>query len=169
MACHRFFRAASDCDQAIKMAYDPKINKRHWASVRAQWLVWRHDAECRAELCKTEGLPEPQLTEVFQKLRSLDHLWEIACDYRTDCPGTTNKQALNSPVQGRNRGPRPEISKSVEDAMTKDVQERKITLAELGDMTEEALAARYEASRDKARKVRNKVLSKFVANSNSDK
>jgi hypothetical protein len=53
--------------------------------------------------------------------------------------------------------------------MTKDVQERKITLAELGDMTEEALAARYEASRDKARKVRNKVLSKFVANSNSDK
>jgi hypothetical protein len=109
MACHRFFRAASDCDQAIKMAYDPKINKRHWASVRAQWLVWRHDAECRAELCKTEGLPEPQLTEVFQKLRSLDHLWEIACDYRTDCPGTTNKQALNSPVQGRNRGPTRDI------------------------------------------------------------
>jgi hypothetical protein len=87
MACHRFWRAASDCDQAIKMAYDPKIDRKHWASVREQWRVWHHDAECRAELCKTEGLPEPLLTEVFDKLRSLNHLWETACDYRADHKG----------------------------------------------------------------------------------
>ena len=90
MACHRFWRAASDCDQAIKMAYDPKIDSKHWASVREQWRVQQHDAECRAELCKTEGLPEPLLTEVFHKLRSLSHLWETACDYRADHKGPSS-------------------------------------------------------------------------------
>ena len=90
MACHRFWRAASDCDQAIKMAYDPKIDRKHWASVREQWRVWRHDAERRAELCKTEGLPEPLLTEVFHKLRSLNRLWESACDYRADHKGPSS-------------------------------------------------------------------------------
>ena len=90
MVCHRFWRAASDCDQAIKMAYDPKIDRKHWASVREQWRVWRHDAERRAELCKTEGLPEPLLTEVFHKLRSLNRLWESACDYRADHKGPSS-------------------------------------------------------------------------------
>ena len=90
MACHRFWRAASDCDQAIKMAYDPKIDRKHWASVREQWRVWRHDAKRRAELCKTEGLPEPLLTEVFHKLRSLNRLWESACDYRADHKGPSS-------------------------------------------------------------------------------
>ena len=47
LTCHRFWRAASDCDQAIKMAYDPKIDSKHWASVREQWRVQQHDAECR--------------------------------------------------------------------------------------------------------------------------
>jgi hypothetical protein len=91
-ACHRFWRAANDCDQAIKMAYDSKIDSKHWVSVKEQWLVWRHDAECRAELCKTEGLPEPLLTEVFEKLRSLNHLWETACDYRADHNSPTTRR-----------------------------------------------------------------------------
>ena len=79
MACHKFGERPSDCDQAIKMAYDSKIDRKHWVSVREQWLIWRHDAECRAELSKTEGLPEPRLTEVFDKLSSPNHLWETAC------------------------------------------------------------------------------------------
>jgi hypothetical protein len=83
LAFHRFWRAASDCEQAIEMAYDPTIDGTRWASVRRQWLVWRHDAELRAQLCKTERLPELRLTEVLNKLHSLDHLWKIACDYRT--------------------------------------------------------------------------------------
>ena len=99
MACHRFWRAASDCDQAIKMAYDPKIDRKHWASVRGQWRVWRHDAKRRAELCKTEGLPEPLLTEVFQRLHSVDHLWKIACDYRDDQKGANAKsQTVEAPT-----------------------------------------------------------------------
>jgi hypothetical protein len=153
------------------MAYDPKIDRKHWASVREQWRVWQHDAARRAELCKAEGLPEPLLTEVFQKLRSLDHLWRIACDYRADHkgPSTANKQDLRTPVQARKRGPRAEVSKRIEDAMTKDLQQKKITKGELCQMTEEALAAKYDASRDTVRKVRIKVSSDFVDNSNSDK
>jgi hypothetical protein len=171
LACHRFWRAASDCDQAIKMAYDPTIDRKHWASVREQWLVWRHNAKRRAELCKTEGLPEPLLTEVFQRLHSVDHLWKIACDYRDDHKGsdTTNKHALKTPAQGRNHGPKPEVSKRVEDAMTKDLQQGKITLADLSEAPEEALATQYDAYRDTVRKVRNKILSRSVDNSNPDK
>ena len=104
MACHRFWRAARDCDQAIKMAYDPKIDRNHWASVREQWRVWRHDAERRAELCKTEGLPEPLLTEVFQKRGSLDHLWKIACDYRIKATGTKSQAVEASIIQKHSHG-----------------------------------------------------------------
>jgi hypothetical protein len=86
-ACHRFWRAANDCDQAIKMAYDPKIDSKHWASVEEQWRVWQHDAECRAQLCKTEGLPEPLLTEVFDRLHSIGHQWKNACDHRAGHKG----------------------------------------------------------------------------------
>jgi hypothetical protein len=84
LAFHRFWRAASDCEQAIEMAYDPTIDGTRWASVRRQWLVWRHDAELRAQLCKTERVPESLVTRVLNKLHSLDDLWEIACDYRAD-------------------------------------------------------------------------------------
>ena len=96
MACHRFWRAASDCERAIEMAYSPEVDETHWASVKQQWLVWQHDAQCRAQACKTERLPEPLLTEVLNKLHSLDHLWKIACDYRADHKG------------------RPEVSKRVD-------------------------------------------------------
>ena len=78
------------------MAYDPKIDRKHWASVRQQWQVWQHDAECRAKLCKTEGLPEPLLTEVFHKLHSLNHLWETACDYRADHKGPSSPKRTRS-------------------------------------------------------------------------
>ena len=60
------------------MAYSPKVDETHWASVNEQWLVWQHEAQCRAQACKTERLPEPLLTEVLNKLHSLDHLWKIA-------------------------------------------------------------------------------------------
>src|SRR5262249_12919313 len=90
MACHRFWRAASDCDQAIKMAYDPKIDRQHWASVREQWRGWQKNVVCAAGFCKNAGLPEPLLTEVFHKLRSLNHLWETACDYRADHKGPSS-------------------------------------------------------------------------------
>jgi DNA-binding XRE family transcriptional regulator len=107
LACHRFWRAASDCDKAIKMAHDPKIDEKHWASVRQQWLVWRHDAERRAELCKTEGLPEPQVTEVFHKLDSLGHQWKIACDYR-------NNDTKSQPAKAPSTRHRPQIEKALE-------------------------------------------------------
>ena len=53
--------------------------------------------------------------------------------------------------------------------MTKDLQQGKITLADLSEAPEEALATQYDASRDTVRKVRNKILSRSVDNSNPDK
>jgi DNA-binding GntR family transcriptional regulator len=53
--------------------------------------------------------------------------------------------------------------------MTKDLQQGKFTLADLSEAPEEALATQYDASRDTVRKVRNKILSRSVDNSNSDK
>jgi hypothetical protein len=53
--------------------------------------------------------------------------------------------------------------------MTKDLQQGKITLADLGEAPEEALATQYGASPDTVRKVRNKILSRSVDNSNPDK
>ena len=110
MACHRFWRAASDCKKAIQMAYEVKVGAAHWASVKEQWRVWQHDAERRAELCKTEGLPEPLLTEVFQHLRSLEHLWKIACDYRNN---DTKSQAAEAPSTRRS----PQTEKALERLM----------------------------------------------------
>src|SRR5262249_58182722 len=62
MACHRFWRAASDCDQAIKMAYDPKIDRKHWASVREQWRGLEQKSEWRAGFCKNPRTPDPPLS-----------------------------------------------------------------------------------------------------------
>ena len=75
------------------MAYSPKVDETHWASVNHQWLVSQHDAQCRAQACKTERLPEPLLAEILNKLHSLDRLWKIACDYRAGhkAPGDANK------------------------------------------------------------------------------
>ena len=59
MACHRFWRAASDCQRAINMAYSPKVDETHWASVKQQWLVWQHDAQCDGERWERRQGPEP--------------------------------------------------------------------------------------------------------------
>jgi len=118
MACHRFWRATSDCKKAIQMAYEVKVGAAHWASVKEQWRVWRHDAERRAELCKTEGLPEPLLTaEVFHRLRSLDHQWKIACDYRNN---DTKSQAAESPRTRRS----PQTEKALERLMNYHDEEK---------------------------------------------
>src|SRR5262249_35239911 len=138
-------------------AYDPKIDRKRWTSVREQWQVWRHDAEGRAELCKTEGLPEPQLTEIFQKLRSVDHRWEIACDYRADHKST--------PVQKRKPGPKTTVRRDLEEAMRKDFRNRVIGSNE----KIEYLIDRYKSKFTSTQEAYNKVRAEFIGNSNSDK
>jgi hypothetical protein len=113
LACHRFWRAASDCERAIEMAYSPEVDETHWASVKQQWLVWQHDAQCRAQACKTERLPEPLLTEVLTKLHSLDRLWEIACDYRIKAADAKSQIAEASRRKYR-QWHRPQVEKGVQ-------------------------------------------------------
>jgi hypothetical protein len=70
-------------------------------------------------------------------------------------------------ISARKRGRKPGVANKIKDLMLKDLSEGKLTRQELDDMEEEAMAARYGASRDTCRKVRSAVLweSKIVENS----
>jgi hypothetical protein len=95
------------------MAYSPEVDETHWASVKQQWVVWQHDAQCRAQACKTERLPEPLLREVLTKLHSLDRLWEIACDYRIKAADAKSQIAEASRRKYR-QWHRPQVEKGVQ-------------------------------------------------------
>jgi hypothetical protein len=62
-------------------------------------------------------------------------------------------------IVSHSRGRRPQVSNRVKDSMRQDIQEKRFTKQELSGMSEEALAAQYEASRDTCRKARLAVLS----------
>jgi hypothetical protein len=82
-------------------------------------------------------------------------------------PTAPTSSASDNVVRFRTRGRTPAISKKIEDAMRKDVQNGQLTIQELNDMKEVGLEERYKASRDTCRKVRKKVIleSKIVENS----
>jgi hypothetical protein len=67
----------------------------------------------------------------------------------------------NNRTQPKPRGPQPTVRQRVEAAMQTDLASGKLTAEELAGMKEVALAARYEASREPARKARTNVLSEF--------
>jgi hypothetical protein len=67
----------------------------------------------------------------------------------------------NNLAQTKPRGPRPTVRKRVEAAMQTDLALGKLTVETLADMKEEALAARYGASREPARKARANILSEL--------
>ena len=62
---------------------------------------------------------------------------------------------------GRRRGARPEKFEQAKDAMRNDIQQGRLTVAELDNMLEKNLAAKYGVSRDTARKARKAVLSEL--------
>jgi hypothetical protein len=72
-------------------------------------------------------------------------------------------------VLTRTHGPKPQKRKMVEEAMSRDILAKTLTLTELQQMLEKNLAERYGASRYTVRKARNAVVSKLSADSNSDK
>jgi hypothetical protein len=75
-------------------------------------------------------------------------------------------------VLARRRGRRPERLESVKKEMKGDIQQERLTVAELQNMPEKNMALTYNASRDTVRKARNAVLSEFVGicrNSSNDK
>jgi len=63
------------------------------------------------------------------------------------------------PINTRKRGPLPEVGNRIRDAMRTDIREDRLSIQALGEMTEEAMAARYHGSRDTCRKARNTILS----------
>jgi len=61
----------------------------------------------------------------------------------------------------RKRGPKAEVGPRVKAAMLADLRGGKLTIDQLDGMVEEAMAARYKASRDVCRKARELALSEF--------
>lgn len=61
----------------------------------------------------------------------------------------------------RRRGQRPDLRNRVKEAMLADLRAGKFTAADFKEMTEEAMKAQYEASRDTCRKARDEALPKF--------
>jgi hypothetical protein len=64
---------------------------------------------------------------------------------------------------GRRRGRNPIKLERAKEAMRKDIQEGRQSAAELSEMLEKDLSARYDVSRDTARKARIAVLSELPA------
>jgi hypothetical protein len=62
---------------------------------------------------------------------------------------------------GRRRGRRPEKFEQTKDAIRNDIQQERLTVAELDDMLEKNLVTKYGVSRETARKARNAVLSEL--------
>ena len=157
------------------MAYDPTIDETRWASVRRQWLVWQHDAELRAQLCRTERLREPLLTRVFNKLHSLDELWEIACDYRADRERVDAKSEAvetvpaKTLVSNRRRGRRAEKFEEAKNAMLGALRRGQVTPDQLNKKKQKELETYGNFSRETLEEARRAALSEFVGNSNSDK
>ena len=69
------------------------------------------------------------------------------------------KRAAAGP--GRPRGVRPQKREQTKNAMRNDIQQGRLTVAQLDDMLEKNLATKYGVSRDTARKARNAVLSEL--------
>jgi hypothetical protein len=82
-------------------------------------------------------------------------------------PANSNLGNLVSNNKARKRGRKSDVANRIKGLMEKDLSEGGLTRQELDDMAEEAMAARYGASRDTCRKVRSAVLpeSKIVENS----
>jgi hypothetical protein len=75
-------------------------------------------------------------------------------------------QSSAAPALPQNRGRRSWKREPVEAAMRDDIQEGRLTLAELKVVGEKSLAHKYKVSRDTARKARQAVLSELSIDKN---
>jgi hypothetical protein len=90
-----------------------------------------------------------KLSEILIPVDEVRKAWPHTAEKSNGCP----------------RGIRPVVSQRVADSMKKDLQSGKFTLLFLKDMTGDALAAEYKCSRYTAVKVRQKLQSAGVLNS----
>ena len=71
---------------------------------------------------------------------------------------TAGRRKSGTAGPGRPRGARPQKREQTKNAMWNDIQQKRLTVAQLQDLLEKNLAAKYGVSRDTARKARNAVL-----------
>ena len=91
----------------------------------------------------------------------------IATEQGENTQQAASRPALDRPRRpnvaglGRRRGAQPRKFEQTKEAMRKDIQAGRLALAELENMLEKNLEARYDVSRDTARRARKAVLSEF--------
>jgi hypothetical protein len=78
----------------------------------------------------------------------------VGCGRRS----TAGPRKSSAAGPGRPRGPRPQKFEQTKEAMRNELQQGRLTVAQLDDMLEKNLATNYNVSRDTARKARNAVL-----------
>jgi hypothetical protein len=114
---------------------------------------------------------------------AVDKLWPdtsrgLALVEPTQTIGVENDlgQVVKKRRATKRRGPQPTKREAIVRRMKEDIQSRKLSLSDLGDMKEDALATTYDASRDTVRKARDEVLASWSSSSeaqetstNSDK
>jgi hypothetical protein len=128
--------------------------------------------------------PTPlRVAEIEFPRDAIDTLWPDTSASRILAEPTQSTGAENDPGQvaqrrqaPRRRGPKPIKREAIVHRMTEDIQSGKLSLGDLQDMKEDALATTYGANRDTARKARNEVLASLPPSSgaqetptNSDK
>jgi hypothetical protein len=101
--------------------------------------------------------PDRRVVVAVQVIRREDRLEAAGTP---DIPAVTEAERESDDGNGtsRGRGPRPEKLNAAIVKMKQDIAKGELTRAELRDMLEKELAARYGVSRDTARRARNAVL-----------
>jgi hypothetical protein len=82
----------------------------------------------------------------------------------TGCRSNASPQRVGAATSARRRGPKPRKFEQARDAMKDDIQQGRLTAAQLDEMLEKNLSMMYGVSRDVGRKARSAVLSEFGEN-----
>jgi len=140
-----------ECKTRRDLVLEPPPYDREWVNKRTA-----------ARLDKTRRFRKP----LFRRDQVLIR-WQLV-------PASRPSDATVVSLVSRRRGPKPKFLNRVKEEMRRELRSAALTKEELGELTEEGLKVRYQASRDTCRKAKREVLSEstFVDNSpdgNSDK
>jgi hypothetical protein len=132
----------------------PWFVRRKCYSIPLYWhLAW-------IEVCSTDVTKALCLTEEQHQSRG-PSLEGQERPFVSNRRSTAETQTPSAAGPGRRRGARPRKFEQTKEAMKSDIQNVRLTVAQLENMREKDLAARYQVSRDTVRRARDAVLSEL--------
>ena len=142
----------------------PWLVRRGSYSIPGHWsLEWLE--VCRADVTKALCAAKEQDENTRHASRETPASTSPLALESQEMPVGSGRRSTAGPRKsggpGRHRGVRPQKFEQTKEAMRNDLQQGRITVAQLEDMLEKNLATKYRISRDTARKARNAVLSEL--------